>query len=97
MILSFLQSVHETPCSDATLQLEKLVARAVRPYLGLLGVYYGKPEPEIRSNFKIPPQIYVLGMYAACCYDLLFFLSYFQPSEFTYFSRGGNKPIKMAA
>lgn len=59
-MLLVLQSVHETPCSDATLQLEKLVARVVKPYLGLLGVYQGSPEPDIRSNFKIPPQIYVL-------------------------------------
>lgn len=59
-MLLVLQSVHETPCSDASLQLEKLVARVVKPYLGLLGIYNGNPEPDIRSNFKMPPQIYVL-------------------------------------
>ena len=57
------QGVHETPCSDAYLQLEKLVARVVSPYLGILGVYNGNKEPEIRSNFKLPPQIYILGNY----------------------------------
>lgn len=59
-MLLVLQSVHETPSSDASLQLEKLVARVVTPYLGLLGVYNGSPEPEIRSNFKLPTQIYIL-------------------------------------
>ena len=58
------QGVHETPCSDAYLQLEKLVARVVSPYLGILGVYNGNTEPEIRSNFKLPPQIYILGNYS---------------------------------
>lgn len=59
-MLLVLQSVHETPSTDLSVQLEKLVARVVTPYLGLLGVYNGNPEPEIRSNFKLPPQIYVL-------------------------------------
>ena len=60
-MLLVLQSVHERPCSDKYLELESMVVRVTRPYLGMLGVYDGGSEPEIRSNFRRPPKLAVIG------------------------------------
>lgn len=58
-MLLVLAGVREWPCSNNSILLEKLVARVTSPYLGMLGVYNGGTEPDIRSNFK-PPKFFPL-------------------------------------
>ena len=46
------------PPNDNFIRLERLVARAVVPYLGYLGLYEGGPVPTIRSvNRAVQPAI----------------------------------------
>ncbi|XP_045197887.2 proline-rich protein 5-like isoform X2 [Mercenaria mercenaria] len=54
-MLLVLHGVHEYPCTDNSIELEKLVARVTSPHLGIMGLYSGGSEPEIRSNFKSTP------------------------------------------
>ncbi|KAL4233125.1 Proline rich 5 like [Mactra antiquata] len=53
-MLLVLHGLNETPCTDNSLELEKLVAKVSSPCLGRLGLYNGGSEPEIRSNFVAP-------------------------------------------
>lgn len=53
-MLLVLHGVHEFPCTSNSVELEKLVARVTSPHLGVMGLYYGGSEPDIRSNFKAP-------------------------------------------
>ena len=59
-MLLVLHSIHEVPCTENYIKLEKLAARVIRPYLGRLGMYNGGSEPEIRSNFKMPLRVPVV-------------------------------------
>ncbi|XP_045197883.2 proline-rich protein 5-like [Mercenaria mercenaria] len=56
-MLLVLHSVHEYPCTHQSIELEKLVARVTSPHLGIMGLYSGGSEPEIRSNFKASPTL----------------------------------------
>lgn len=56
-MLLVLQGIHDRPVTENTLLLEKLVVKVISPYLGMLGLYNGGTEPEIRSNYKMPPNI----------------------------------------
>lgn len=55
-MLLVLTNIHESPCTENSIQLEKMVARVISPHLGVLGLYVGGSEPEIRSSFKFPKQ-----------------------------------------
>ncbi|XP_052285420.1 proline-rich protein 5-like isoform X1 [Dreissena polymorpha] len=56
-MLLVLQSVRDQTITENSMKLEKLVARVVSPYLGILGLYNGGTEPDIQSNFKIPVRL----------------------------------------
>ncbi|XP_060579633.1 proline-rich protein 5-like [Ruditapes philippinarum] len=53
-MLLVLHGVHEFPCTDNAIELEKLLARVTSPHLGIMGLYSGGSEPDIRSNYKPP-------------------------------------------
>lgn len=55
-MLLVLHGVHEFPCTENSIQLEKLVAKVTSPHLGIMGLYSGGSEPDIRSNYKGPIQ-----------------------------------------
>ena len=61
-MLLVLQGVHESPCTDRYIQLERMVARVTSPYLGMLGLYNGGSQPDIRSNYKCTKSS-VIGLY----------------------------------
>ncbi|XP_045197880.2 proline-rich protein 5-like isoform X2 [Mercenaria mercenaria] len=48
-MLLVLHGVHEYPYTDNSIELEKLVARVTSPHLGIMGLYAGGSEPEIRK------------------------------------------------
>ncbi|XP_045197874.2 proline-rich protein 5-like isoform X2 [Mercenaria mercenaria] len=56
-MLLVLHGVHEYPYTDNSIELEKLVARIISPHLGIMGLYCGGSEPEIKSNFKPTPRL----------------------------------------
>lgn len=56
-MLLILQGIHDRPVTENTILLERLVARVVSPYLGMLGLYNGGTEPEVRSNYKVPSRL----------------------------------------
>ncbi|XP_060593554.1 proline-rich protein 5-like isoform X2 [Ruditapes philippinarum] len=56
-MLLVLHGVHENPCTDNYIELEKIVARVISPHLGILGLYNGDSEPELKSNYKPPERL----------------------------------------
>ena len=56
-MLLILQGIHDRPVTENTMLLERLVAKVISPYLGMLGLYDGGTEPEVRSNYKIPSRL----------------------------------------
>ncbi|XP_053397835.1 proline-rich protein 5-like isoform X2 [Mercenaria mercenaria] len=48
-MLLVLHGVHEYPCTDNFIELEKLVARATPLHFGIMGLYSGGSEPELRK------------------------------------------------
>ncbi|GAB1599648.1 proline-rich protein 5-like isoform X2, partial [Argonauta hians] len=53
-----LQGLYDGCSLETQLKLERLVVRAVRPYLGVRGLYVGDTEPvaEVSTNISLPPK-----------------------------------------
>ncbi|ESO89355.1 hypothetical protein LOTGIDRAFT_210398 [Lottia gigantea] len=59
-MLLVLQGVQDCGFStENAFNLEKLVAMAIVPYLGIRGLYNGSPEPDIISNMRSTPKVVI--------------------------------------